>query len=295
VASGSDGPAPRLAIATCAELPELDPEGRLLAAELRNAGIGAEPAIWDDPGLEWASFDRVLLRSTWDYPQKHEAFSDWVRERGSALINAPALVQWNLSKRYLGVLQGWGFPTVPTRFLAPGERPGTGELGEFVVKPAISAGSRDTARYRPDEIERAAGHARSLQEEGREVIVQPYLRSVETEAETAVIVLGGRCSHAMRKAPLLRAGQELEQGLFREEEMENRRARPAQIELAEAIVATVAAEVAAPLYARLDLLDGDDGKPRVLELELIEPSLFIDRDPAGAARLVTLLGEELAG
>jgi glutathione synthase/RimK-type ligase-like ATP-grasp enzyme len=294
VGSGSDPETPRLAIATCAELADLDPEGQLLLARLREAGVAAEPAVWDDPGVAWERFARVLLRSTWDYPVRHEAFAAWSRERGPALINPVELVEWNLSKRYLAQLEDWGFRTVPTRFLAPGDPVEIDERCEFVVKPAISAGSKDAARYRPGEGERATVHARALLGAGREAMVQPYVESVEGEAETAAIVLGGRFSHAIRKSPLLRPGEGFEEGLFRTERVEPREARPAQAALAEEIVARVTDEVRAPLYARVDLLDDSDGEPLVLELELIEPSLFIDHDRGGAERLVELLRAELA-
>ena len=293
MASASEGRAGRLAIATCAELAELDPEGQLLLAELAQGGIDAEPAVWDDPTLDWAAYDRILLRSTWDYPSKQSAFESWIDERQAQLINPAALVRWNLSKRYLQRLSEWGFPVVPSSFTAPGERVALPEHGECVVKPAVSAGSVDTARYGPGDRARAAAHADSLLAAGREVMVQPYMASVDRDAETAVIVLGGLISHTMRKAPLLALGDGLEQGLFRVEQMEPREPTGEQAALAEAVVGRVAGEVARPTYARVDLLQSDSGEPLILELELIEPSLFLDHHPPAARRLVALLQNEL--
>jgi hypothetical protein len=280
----------RLAIATCAELPDLDEEGRLLLARCRAAGLEAEPAVWDEPAVDWDSYDHVLLRSTWDYPARHDSFAAWVGARGRRLINPPEVVRWNISKRYLTVLESWGLPIVPSAFVAPGEPVELPAEAEFVVKPAVSAGSQDTARYTPDDLPRAERQVGELLAAGREVMIQPYLTSVETVAETAVIMLGGHFSHAMRKGPLLELDQEPEKGLFRQEQMSPRDADPDEIELAEKVIGRFSHEVGAPTYARIDLLRSSAGAPLILELELIEPSLFLDHHPDAADRLVELVG-----
>jgi glutathione synthase/RimK-type ligase-like ATP-grasp enzyme len=290
--AGSSGPGDqrfRLAIATCGEVPDLDDEGRLLLTRLRAAGVEAEPAIWDDESVRWDDYDRVLLRSTWDYPRSPESFAAWVAARGRRLINPPEVVLWNISKRYLALLESWGLPIVPTDFIAPGEPVELPGETEFVVKPAVSAGSRGTARYAPDDLDRAHRHVAELLAANREVMIQPYLPSVETAGETAVIMLGGRFSHAMRKGPLLELEQEPESGLFREEEMSRRHAAEDEIELAERVLDRYGAEIRAPTYARIDLLRSAAGAPLILELELIEPSLFLDHHPDAADRLAELL------
>ena len=295
------GVAPRLALATCAAVPDLDPEGQLLLAACREAGMEAEAAIWDDADVDWEGFELVVLRSTWDYKDKPAEFRAWCGRLGRRLRNTPEIVAWNVSKHYLEVLRGWGFPVVATVFLEPGacheEIAGTFPgAGEFVVKPAISAGSTDTARYvAADDAdrERALGHANDLLSDGRTVMVQPFIASVETEAETAVILLAGEPVHAIRKGPLLDVGQGLEQGLFREEDISLRQAHQDELRLAQSIVERFSAEVAPPLYARVDMLRDDAGNPTVLELELIEPSLTLDYSPSSLARMVELLGAEL--
>lgn len=282
-----------IALATCEEVSALDEEGRLLLGGLRAAGIDAEPAVWNSPAVEWDGYELVVLRSTWDYHLDPGRFVAWVRSIGSRLLNPPELVTWNASKRYLHELGGWGLATVPTAFVSPGEGFELPGVGEFVVKPATSAGSRDTARYRPGD-EAAGRHVEALLAAGREVMVQPYLSAVDVSAETALVFLGGEFSHAMRKGPLLELDQEQEQGLFRPEEMSPREPTAAQLELAAAVVGTVGERVGEPLYARVDLLDSDQGQPLVLELELIEPSLFLDFHPPAAERLVSLLASRLA-
>jgi hypothetical protein len=253
--------------------------------------------VWNDPAVDWDRFRLVLIRSTWDYQLHPREFETWTHALGDRLRNRPEIVRWNITKRYLDTLAGWGFPVVPTSFTEPGEDPRLPDDGEYVVKPAVSAGSKDTARYvaaDPADRERALGHAGDLLGAGRDVIVQPFIHSVETDAETAVILLGGEPSHAMRKGPLLERGQGLEEGLFRMEEMEPREAAADELELARAVVERFSREVAAPLYARVDLLRDGDGQPLILELELIEPSLFLDHHEAALDRLVGLLLDELS-
>ncbi len=301
MASGSEPAGPRLALATCSQVPDLDDEGRLLAAACGAAGIAAEAAVWDDERVAWDDFDLVLIRSTWDYQTTPRAFRAWSERLGGRLRNAPEIVAWNLSKRYLRVLREWGFPVVPTAFVEPDQGTETlaaqlPETGEYVLKPAISAGSKDTARYAADRAgdgERALAHGGELLAAGRTVIVQPFLASVESEAETAVVLLGGEPVHAMRKGPLLELGQGLEPELFREEEMSQREATGEELRLAQALVERFAAEVSMPLYARVDMLRDADGSPTVLELELIEPSLFLDFSPSALGRMVELLEAEL--
>ena len=273
-----------IALATCAEVPGLDEEGRLLRSALVRSGIDAEPAVWDDPAIHWESYELVLLRSTWDYHLRPDEFLAWAGGLGSRLVNPLALLEWNAHKRYLHELESWGLPAVPTGFIAPGESWELPGEGEFVVKPATSAGSKDTARYRPGD-EAAARHVEALLAAGREAMVQPYLSAVDTSAETALVFLGGELSHAMRKGPLLELGQGLEQGLFRPEEMSRREPTPEQVAAGAAVVAAVGERIGEPLYARVDLLDSDAGDPVVLELELIEPSLFLDYAPGSAQAL----------
>lgn len=282
--------APRLAIATCAEVPGLDDEGRFLLERFAAAGVlEAEPVVWDDPSVDWAPYSLVLLRSTWDYPRRHELFLEWCDSLGERLINSPRLVRWNSSKRYLANLEADGVPIVPTSFFSPGQPLELPDRGGFVVKPAVSAGSRDTARYDAERIDEARVHAETLLAAGREVLVQPYLESVDEVAETAVIVLAGEVSHAMRKAPLLELDQGVETGLFRPEEMSPREPAPDEVSVARWAVEAAFRRFGLPLYARVDLLRADDGSPVVLELELIEPSLFLDFHPPAAARIAELL------
>ncbi|QZY29085.1 ATP-grasp domain-containing protein [Nocardioides coralli] len=287
----------RVAVATAAEVPELDDEGRLLLAVLTGRGVPAEPVVWD-ADVVWSDYGLVVVRSTWDYAERLPEFLAWAAHVGGVtqLLNTAEVIGWNTDKRYLAELERAGVPIVPTQFLEPGDGPRHRyEDVEHVVKPVVSAGSRDTLRLGPDEVRRSHDHAGSLLAAGRRVMVQPYLHEVDEHGETALLYVGGRFSHAMRKGPLLTAGMELVQGLFAQEEMTPRDPSPAERELADQVLAAVPATLAADLlYARVDLLPTPEG-PRLLELELTEPSLFLDHHPPAAEALADAILGRLDG
>jgi len=267
----------RIALASCAEMPGLDEEGRLLLGALRDRGADAQPVVWDgdDP---WERFDLVVLRGTWDYAERIGEFLAWTDHVAtvSRLLNPAPVVRWNTDKRYLAGLERAGVPIVPTQFLEPGDEPRHRfEDVEHVVKPVVSAGSRDTLRLGVHQVERSRAHTASLLHRQRPVMVQPYLHGVDEHGETALLYLDGRFSHAMRKGPLLTPGMDLVEGLFAQEDMSPREPSAAEREVGDAVLSAIPDAYDDLLYARVDLLPGDDG-PRLLELELTEPSLFLD-------------------
>lgn len=278
------GDKPRVAFVTCAELPDLYPDDRLAVAALYRRGVAASPAVWDDPRVDWAGYDLVLLRSTWDYPRRRGEFLDWAG-RVPRLANPAALVRWNTDKRYLADLASAGVPVVPTEVLAPGEvawQPPT--AGEYVIKPVVGAGSVDAGRYDladPQHRALAAAHVRRLHAEHREVLLQPYLDAVDRDGETALVYFAGRYSHAIRKSALLDGPYRQLNGLYKEEEIAAREPALAQLAVAEQVLGTLPA---APLYARFDLIPGPTGEPLLVELELAEPSLFLGYAPGAADR-----------
>ena len=287
----SSGPRPRVALATAAEERDLDAEGRLLLDALVDAGVDAVPAVWDEDSEDWATYDLVVVRSTWDYPPRRDAFLAWARhvDDVSRILNGPDLLAWTTDKRYLTALAEAGLPVVPSVFVAPGEDARHGLLSvEHVVKPSVSAGSRDTLRLGPDEPERSLRHVRQVHESGRTALVQPYLEGVDAHGETALIYLDGRFSHAIRKGPLLARGAGLVEGLFAQEEIEPREPDADERALGEACLGALPPSAEPPLYARVDLLRGGAG-PLLLEIELAEPSLFLDHAPGAAGRLAAAI------
>lgn len=294
---------PSVALATCREFPLLDDEDRLLLPALAALGIEAVPAVWTDDAVDWASFDAVVLRETWDYSDDRPAFLAWVHRVAAVthLLNPAVVVEWNTDKRYLRDLADAGVPVVPTRFLEPGDDPSqwlpSGRFTDVVVKPAVSCGSRDTVRYVADEAPHVTeGHVRRLLDEQRTVMVQPYLDAVDTIGETAVLFFDGEFSHAIRKGPLLARGVEGEkvEGLFVQEQIDPRDPTPQELDVARRVIQQIPGGADAALYARVDLVPGPDGAPLLLELELTEPSLFLSHSAGAPARMAASIAARLA-
>ncbi|MEV0444385.1 hypothetical protein AB0I84_39775 [Streptomyces spectabilis] len=245
------------------------------------AGATARAAHWDDPDVDWSAYDLVLIRSTWDYIEHVAEFTAWA-ERVAAvtrLANPADVVRWNTDKRYLGELAAAGVATVPTAYAAPGPADGLDlPAGEFVIKPTVGGGSHLAGRYRPDEHAAARAHVARLHAEGLTALVQPYMHRIDTTGERALIFFGGHYRHAIRKGAVLAPGTAYDAAKTSHPDV--RAWQPAEAELALAERA-LAAVPGAPelLYARVDLVDGDDGAPRVMELELIEPNLFLGVHP----------------
>jgi hypothetical protein len=268
----------------------MDEESRLLVAALEHAGLVVEPSVWTEPSIDWSAFDLVLVRCAWDYHQRHAEFLAWA-ERVSAttaLANPEPVIRWNTDKTYLRDLAGAGLPVVRTWWLEPGDTFTVPAAGDYVVKPAVSAGSRDTNRYLAgDHDELAEAHVRSLLAAGRTVMVQPYLAQVDTLGETALLYLGDQLSHAIRKGPLLEPAMEFVQGAFKQETIERRDPTVAERAVAESVLDSLDGLLPCGrgdlTYARVDLVPDDDGRPTLLELELTEPSLFLDHDGSGGA------------
>ncbi len=279
-------PTIRLVSATLAR--GTDDDEPLLVAALEQAGARVEVVVWDDPEVDWSAADVTVIRSTWDYTMRRAEFLAWAGriEPLTTLANPAAVMAWNSDKTYLSELIAGGAPVVPTSFLHPGDEAALPESGEFVVKPTISAGSRHTARYAPSERDRAAVHARDLLEAGRTVMVQPYQAGVDEHGETALLFFGGRFSHAANKEALLEAGRPaMADKIFALEKMAPATPTPAELEVAEQVLATMPFDRRDLLYARVDLVPGPDG-PLLLELELVEPSLFLPQAPPAQVDLL---------
>jgi glutathione synthase/RimK-type ligase-like ATP-grasp enzyme len=270
----------------------VDPDLPLAVAAFREAGREVELVRWDDPAVDWAGFDLAVVRSCWDYAWRREEFLGWAAAV-PRLRNAVELLRWNTDKTYLRDLEGAGLPVVPTVWdpVRADELP---DAQEWVVKPSVSAGSRDTARWEGPSA--ALSHVAQLVLAGRTAMLQPYLPSVDEAGETAMLFIGGRFSHSVRKGPLLRRGEGVRQDRNSRGDLARAEPAPAQRDVAEAVVAAVAGlvpDAPAPLYARIDLVDDGAGRPVVLELELTEPSLFLPQAPEAAGALVGAVEAEL--
>jgi glutathione synthase/RimK-type ligase-like ATP-grasp enzyme len=256
-------------------------------------GVDTQVTCWDDPKVDWARFDLALVRSTWNYTERRTEFVAWARRVAQAtrLFNAPEVLAWNSDKHYLQHLSAKGVRIVESHFIEPGDTPHSlPDFGELVVKPAVGAGSRDAQRYLPHEMPAALAHAKRLLSEQRSVLVQPYQQAVDTLGETAMLFFDGVYSHCIRKGPLLRVGEQSSQQLFAPEDIRAQTPSEAELTLARQVLAAVPFDM--PLYARVDVLPSPQG-PKLLELELTEPSLFFAHAPGSAERLVQAVMKRL--
>lgn len=314
----------RVAYVTCAELPDGDADDRLALIPLADRDVDVDVVVWDDRSVNWADYDLVVVRSSWDYTRRPAEFLRWAASV-PRLANGIEVFRWNSDKRYLRDLAAAGVPTIPTTYLEPGDAAAMPTSGQFVVKPSVGAGSNEVGRYDaadPEQLRAARKHADRLLTAGSCVLVQPYLSAVEQRGETALLYFGGEFSHAIEKGAML-AGEpssrrSLTDGLYHKEHIRSRTATAAERAVGQRVLTALSAGLGSesrssksewspsgsptvetplsetplsgtplsgtPLYARVDLLAGTDG-PVVLELELIEPSLFLGYADGAAERL----------
>jgi glutathione synthase/RimK-type ligase-like ATP-grasp enzyme len=271
----------RLRIATCRPLPEPDVDEGLLLEALQAAGVDARMAAWHE-SAEWRDPLPTVIRSTWDYIHHPQAFGHWLRAVAATapLWNPLDVVLGNLHKHYLIELAERGVPVTPTVLLERGKHADLPTLcagrgwGDVVVKPAVGAGSHETHRLDPAADEAAQLASRLLATQ--DLLVQPYLASVDGYGERAMVWIDGEFTHAVRKSPRFAGGVE--------SVSESVPISTEERALGEAALASMANTDM--LYARVDVAPGADGKPVVMELELVEPSLFLLQHPPALRRLV---------
>ncbi|MDB4944447.1 MAG: hypothetical protein JWP97_3981 [Labilithrix sp.] len=274
----------RVAIATCQKPPHPDVDHPVLLAALAERGIVAESLAWNDPAARFEDHDVVVVRSTWDYFHDVEAFLAWTARVGRAarLLNPADVLAWNARKSYLLELEAQGVAIVPTAIVAKGERRSLADLAtergwsEVVVKPLVSAGSFRTERFcLHDEPGRTAAQAfLDALSAQRDVMVQPWMPVVETYGERSLVWVGGALSHAIRKAPRFETTAPEFSGALPIADDERA--------FAERVIAPYESRL---LYGRVDTIRDEDGSIRLMELELIEPFLFLGAHPPAAARL----------
>jgi glutathione synthase/RimK-type ligase-like ATP-grasp enzyme len=282
------------ALATCSQLPNLDDDERLVVRALADLGVEAVPAVWDDPAVDWQSFRVVVIRSTWDYAERRDEYLEWCASL-SCVLNPFPVIWWNTDKRYLRDLAAAGIPIVPTTWVDPSAPVEGIELpdGELVVKPAVSAGARNTSRYRSGDADGARAHIARLVGTGRTAMIQPYVHSVDRNGETGLIYFDGRLSHSIRKGPLLRTHGHVTTGLWEPEDITPRDPDPDEVALAERTLDALPWSREELLYARVDVVRTSDGAPMLLELEVTEPSLFLALGDGAAARLASAIARRL--
>jgi glutathione synthase/RimK-type ligase-like ATP-grasp enzyme len=271
-------------------MPKPDPETHLLVAALAELDIDAVVTPWD-ADLDWAGFPLVLVRSPWDYFERLNEFLGWARRVAALtrLVNPCPVIEWNAHKRYLGELAAQGLPVVPTLWLDQGSTDSAARLAaapwqQLVIKPAVSIGAINTLRGdRDDPASRQ--HIDALLPSG-DVMVQPYLPDIASAGEVSLVFFSGTFSHAIRKVP--------RPGDYRVQDMYGGTVHPHTPSAAEIELATNALRLtpAPTTYARVDLVR-HEGRQLIMELELIEPELFLPAAPDAARRFAAALHAQL--
>ncbi|HEX7833474.1 MAG TPA: hypothetical protein VF787_27735 [Thermoanaerobaculia bacterium] len=255
----------RIALVTWSGLPDLAADDQLLRDELTRDGHDVVATVWDDARVAWSSFDAIVIRSTWDYHKRIADFRAWLASlNGAPLWNPRRVVDRNLHKAYLLDMPN----TVPTQIVQPGDHVEVAE--RVVVKPTVSA-----TAYRTEVVDEPFVA-------GFEALVQPFVEEITTKGEWSLIFFGKEFSHAVLKRP--RAGDFRVQNDFGGSSVAMT-PPPALIDDAHALLASIDAPL---LYARVDGVERD-GRLLLMELELTEPSLFLDRDPGAPRRFANAI------
>ncbi len=277
----------RVAIATCRGV-DVDPDGPFLLDALHDAGLKGELTVWDDPSVNWSVYDLVVIRSTWDYWSRRAEFLAWAKSI-KHLVNPYPVIEYSTDKHYLADLEKHGVKIIPSHFCDIGKKPRFFDH-DFVVKPCVAAGSRDAERYRADQHEEARHHVEALHAKGLDAVLQPYVESVDTEGERAIIFIDGKFSHAMRKGAMLNVTALDRNNLYREEQIRLGETERDAVAFAEHVLEVKS--YSHLLYARVDLVRlGNEWA--IMELELVEPSLYLIYDDDAAAKLATGIARRL--
>jgi hypothetical protein len=292
----------RIAIAACRSADDAPPtslypdaDAVLLEPALLAAGASVVRVVsWDDPGVDWASFDAVVVSSTWDSVDRPSEYLGWVADVGAvtSLVNPADVLAWNLDKRYLRDLEDAGLPTVPTTWVAPDDAVPTFPAGrDVVVKPAVSAGGRSTVWHAASSHEAAARHVAALQAEGATAMVQDHVAGVAAVGEVKAVYLDGRYSHATRVGGLLdRDGGILDRPWEKPVPVTPVEASAVERAVGDAVAAELMRRFGSPCaYARIDVVLDAAGAPMILEVELIDPVLRLDLSPAAPATLAAAI------
>jgi hypothetical protein len=284
-------------LVTAAVSRDLDEDLPILGAALERAGTQFHVRSWDDPSVDWSAYHAVFLRSPWDYHLRRAEFLKWWEgvSRVTRVFNPVDVVAWNSDKLYLAELVGSGIPVIETRFVrsldADVVRDVLDELGnDVVVKPSVSAGSHDTARYRDASLalDEIVAHVARVLAGGCVAMVQPYQVGIDALGETGMVWLNGQLSHAFRKGAILRDEPDMGNGIYAAEDIGTREASEPERALGEQVMTFLASKFGVvPLYARIDVIPDTRGRPQLMELELVEPSFFLRHAPGADDRVAS--------
>ena len=278
-----------IALATCATVPDWEVDDRVFHDALAARGVDSRQCVWDDPQIDWSRFDLVVIRTTWDYQEKRDAFVAWAERLPVPLHNPAHVVRWNTHKSYLRDLEARGVPIIPTEWLARGTAPDVASIcarrgwRRAFLKPCVGATSRETLRF--DAADPAAQRHVERLLPHEDLMLQPYLSAVETDGELSAIFIDGELTHAVRKVPV--------PGDYRVQDdfgAKDHAIDFPDVALARRVVDAVGEGL---LYARADFLAAKEGL-LVTELELVEPSFFFRHAHHAAERLAEAISMRLS-
>jgi glutathione synthase/RimK-type ligase-like ATP-grasp enzyme len=282
-----------VALITCSERPDLSNSDALLQRELAARNIEAHPLVWNDPAVDWSRPLVSIIRSTWDYHHQRVAFLEWAQRVSQlhTLWNPLPLLHWNTHKSYLHDLEEHGVPIIPTRWLVQGASANLARLmqkhgwSEVVIKPAVSADAYGTILVKEDMVDEGQqylDHMSSI----RDMLIQPFLPAIMSNGERSLMFIDGEVTHAVVRPPVLYDMQTQpvlpKKGLVVPQEDE--------LQLAQKIIDTLSSPV---LYARIDLVRDVDEQLRVMEVELVEPELWLTWMPTAAERFADVIAREV--
>ena len=265
----------------------LDEDMPVLVAELARLGVEARAEVWDDAEVDWESYDLVVIRSTWGYADRYPDFLAWAHAR-ARLVNPYTVVEYSSDKHYLGDLAARGFPVIETTYCEVGDRPEFPE-GDVVVKPAVGAGSIDAERFTADQREGARAHVARLHASGRCAVIQPYVAAIDQEGERGLVFLDGEFSHALVKRAHLRVAAHERDGAFRNRQTLAVTADADAIDVARELLSGRFADLT---YGRVDLVETSEGW-QLMELELVEPALYLSFDEGAAERAARAIARRI--
>jgi hypothetical protein len=294
----------RVALASFNGVPPQFADDRLLTDALTALGVETSVLFWEEPEVDWRAHDAVVIRSTWNYTRRRDDYLAWCDAIGPRLHNSPALVRWNSDKHYLRDLAAAGIPVVETAYLEPGD-PIPALDGEIVVKPAISAGGRDSGRFGPATHDLARGLVQAIHSGGHTAMLQPFQPTVDSAGETAVLCIDGEPVHALRKRAVLRPDEVAPirddavgaaEAMYDPALVTAADAQDDEVELARSVIVDVTERFDyLPLYARVDMIRDAAGIPTVLELEAIEPAFYLELVDGTAALAARAISARAAG
>jgi glutathione synthase/RimK-type ligase-like ATP-grasp enzyme len=276
----------KVALVTSAGLAHPDIDLPPLVHELSNLDVEAEIVSWD-ADVDWSMYEAAIIRSTWDYHRRLDEFDHWLTEVAThtQLWNPVEVIRWNLDKRYLVDLAANGLPIVPSEFVdsrQPNWQQRVMSFGsDIVVKPAVGAGSHGVRRFTDDQ-DQAINYVHELIEHCQTPLIQRYLHDIDTYGEVGLVTAGGALSHAFHKAAILDGEPEWSGDDHVVEVITAHLPSDQELALCERVLAALPPTA----YARIDLLPTNDG-PVISEVELIEPSLFLDVDAGAAQRIAS--------